>query len=444
MIPLLFTIIALCGVGAGGLWFARRKRDKRHLEALQPSLGLQLVPGTWGGPHRLVGTIAGHEMWVEGVPIRAQPFSPLCAHVMVKLNPLMTEPITIVPATEACERTRDRIDVGDVAFDKAIAVTGPKAMVLALLNENARAAVWEVVVTLHGRVVNGVIQCPVGAMSARVEGFQRVMTSVNELAGALSIQSDDIPNRLLTTVGNDLDPNVRLRNLTELLAQYPDTPEAGKATELARADDDQRVQLIGAKHLKHNTSFDDMGAIAASDAHDDVRLEALNHLVHKGSSKRVIPLLIRLLNDQNTVIQCAAVRGLSQLKAHACVDTLIELIEGAEKPVIRTIAEALGTLGRADVQPTLLQLLKTSDEATQMAALEALGHVGTTTVIERLTPYTKGVFTKGSLRNAACKALEQIDSRLNANPPAQTVTIHETPTPEKIDIDSHEPPTVSA
>lgn len=414
------------------------------MEALQAPLGLQLVPGRWGQPHRLVGTIAGHELWVEGVPIRAHPFSALCAHIILKLSPPSALPIAIVPATERLEPTPGRIEVGDVAFDKAVTVVGPQSMILAFLTEKGRAAVWEVVVTLQGRVVDGVIRCPVGAMSARVEGFERVMTSVAELATALCVESDNIPNRLLTNVCGDLDPNVRLRNLNELLTAYPTTPEARTAVGVAREDADQRVQLAGAKHQEHSDNLHDMLGIAASDACEEVRLEALDHLVRSGTTTDVIPLLINLLDDPNPLIQCAAVRGLGHLKALACGDSLVELLDGADTLVVRAITEVLGKLGRADVQPILLQLLKHSDEATRMAAVEALGHVGTIAVIERLTPYTKGVFTNGTLRNAACKALEQIDARLEAQSSPLSAPIRRTQTSTGDNMDSPKPPPAAA
>jgi hypothetical protein len=330
--------------------------------------------------------------------------------------------------------------VGDVAFDKAITVVGPKSVILAILTDKGRAAMWEVIVTLQGRVVDGVIRCPVGAMSARVVGFERVMTSVAELATALSLQSDDIPNRLLTNVCDDLDANVRLRNLNELLTAHPNSPEARTAIEVARKDGDQRVQLAGAKHVEHSDNLDAMLGIVTSDACEEVRLDALDHWVRKGASARVIPLLDNLLDDPSPLIQCAAAHGLGRLKAHAVVESLVAHLDGAETVVVRAITEVLGTLGRNDVQLTLLQLLRHSDEAVQLTAVEALGHVGTGAVIERLTPYTKGVFTNNTLRNAACKALAQIEARMEAKSSSLSATTQRTPTPKDDNMDSPVPP----
>ena len=156
-----------------------------------------------------------------------------------------------------------------------------------------------------------------------------------------------------------------------------------------------------------------MWTIAASAASDDVRLEALENWVRNTPVDAIRERLLRLLEDPSPVIQCAAIQSISQLRIRSCADTLVNHMDGAEPPALRAIAEALGNIGHAASQPALLQLLKHTDGRVQLAALNALGCIGTPTVIERLKPYTKGAFTNKSLRIAASRALEKIQSRLH-------------------------------
>ena len=89
--------------------------------------------------------------------------------------------------------------------------------------------------------------------------------------------------------------------------------------------------------------------------------------------------LIELLDNEEVLVQCCAIRELQTRRATLAVPHLIQMVWRTKCPGVRkALAEALGTLGDPQAVPALVEILKSDihNRHARAAAAEALGKLG--------------------------------------------------------------------
>jgi hypothetical protein len=206
------------------------------------------------------------------------------------------------------------------------------------------------------------------------------------------------------------DVPVRLRNLDVLQREYPTSEEARRASLAAVSHSSPELKLAGAAGLGDEAAGV-MRSIAEGTSHDaGLRVEAVHHLETRCSRVVCLPILRALLGNASRDARTAALDALVRLRDVECVGLLERLAarEGAERPAV---AWALGALGDASVEPSLLALLSMVDAATRIAAAKALSRVGTIAAVEPLLAYTTGLTADSELKRTARDAIAAIQSR---------------------------------
>lgn len=122
----------------------------------------------------------------------------------------------------------------------------------------------------------------------------------------------------------------------------------------------------------------------AEDEDDDVRCAAARALGHVGSDARCASELVRLLADDDGCVRFGAAEGLGNLGSSASCGTvqLKEALEDEEEDVRAASAQALGKLVKsgsvaaADVVPSVMRCFADEEWSVRRSAAEALGRCG--------------------------------------------------------------------
>ena len=89
--------------------------------------------------------------------------------------------------------------------------------------------------------------------------------------------------------------------------------------------------------------------------------------------------LVALLDDEEVLVRCLAIRELQTRRATLAVPHLIQMVWRTKCPGVRkALAEALGTLGDPQAVPALVEILKSDihNRHARAAAAESLGKLG--------------------------------------------------------------------
>lgn len=153
-------------------------------------------------------------------------------------------------------------------------------------------------------------------------------------------------------------------------------------------------------------------AAFAKDEDDSLRRTALTILAKHGGNEYV-PLLIRGLNESDSMLLGSVLRGLARLKDPRAAEPLGELVAtGHGDPFLRMTrsdaAETLGNFGPA-AEPVALSLLKEKHLGTRILACNILKKVGTKKSLTALKAAT--VSSNKELSEAAAEASRTVQAR---------------------------------
>ena len=118
--------------------------------------------------------------------------------------------------------------------------------------------------------------------------------------------------------------------------------------------------------------------------------------------------LLDALLDAGDATRLAAIAALANRGVAA--SRVSGLASHPHGPTRVAVANALGSLGDASVQPLLFSMLEDSAEPVQLAAVRALGKIGDVGAVEKLLPLIPGFFG-GDLKISAEAAVALIQSR---------------------------------
>lgn len=164
------------------------------------------------------------------------------------------------------------------------------------------------------------------------------------------------------------------------------------------------------------------------DPQADVREATAEELGRIGSFEAV-PALIRLLNDNEGRVRCAAVEALGEIGSADAVPHLIKILQDRYAGSREAAAQALGNIASYHAVEALVHLLK-GDESShvKLAAIEALGEIGSTEALPALKECAKSRDDVGRCASAAIESIRSAAADLlDSDPEAEP----------KLDLDAH-------
>jgi hypothetical protein len=218
---------------------------------------------------------------------------------------------------------------------------------------------------------------------------------------------------LLENLEHDPDVSVRSRAADVLLSDLPQLRQTTLA--IALRDASPEVRFAAARHLKAGSFEIIQRVIRDPLASDGLTERALRHLIRRFKPERTVPVLRQVLLEGDRHLLRIAVRHLGELRHEPAVAWLDELVRSLVDPsgeIAIAVAQALGSLGTSDAEPTLLLLLDQENVDVKLSAAEALGSVGTRRAVEKLLAATKSARLDRRLKTAADTAIQAIRSRL--------------------------------
>ena len=150
-----------------------------------------------------------------------------------------------------------------------------------------------------------------------------------------------------------------------------------------------------------------------------VRSRASDALAKIGGP-RVIDAVLRLVNDDDESIRRAAVEILNATKDERAVRSLMQATGDSDWWVRERAADALGDIGNREAVPALLAMLY-SEPKSIPAALRALGKLGDTSIVAKLTPLLKR--DEKAIKMGAMSALAQLAGEHQAES-VRTLILH--------------------
>jgi hypothetical protein len=271
--------------------------------------------------------------------------------------------------------------VGDEAFDKRFSLEGPKGLISALLDAEARRLLLSLDSQCGIEIAGGTLHAEGGGVSI----LSLLVDLGRRLAQSMEVA---VPRRLAENASLDPAAGVRLQNLLLLIREHPGEPVTIEALRTSCSDVSPEIQLRAAKELGaegHGTLL----KLAESAVDDAVSAQAISLLDRELPSERVTAIL-----DQ-------ALRGHRIQTARACLE-MLGLSEDA-----------------AAVEPILIPALQHESKEVQTAAAKALGRVGSAAAVLPLKEAAERSWLDRDLHRAVRQAIAEIQSRLAGASPGQ-------------------------
>jgi HEAT repeat protein len=280
--------------------------------------------------------------------------------------------------------TGEDILTGDEAFDAAVNVSGPEPIAVAFLGQEARTSVSELLAA-GGSVRQGCIHLESkGAMS----GEGDIRWAAELLLGLVSVlPGGTMLEHVLANATGDGNPGVRLRNLKLLAEKFRSEEETKRAALAALADPEPAIRLFAATFVKGGQGLAVLKELLENAAvPDDVRVDA--------------------------------VRAAGASRDPALLELLYALVPKRDPALAAAVATALGQLGKAEAETSLLRLMSRESTEVKRAAAAALGLLGTVRAVEPLLQ-----LAAGPLGETARDAVRRIQARLGGDAQAGRLSV---------------------
>lgn len=319
--------------------------------------------------------------------------------VQIEATDAIPTTLRIAERPEFLSFQRALIDTGDEAFDNAIMVEGGAPEVGAMLTQETRDRVFELVssggTVAAGRVGKGFRASAVGRNEIRSQ-----VDLVLSVARGLSLHEEPW-GRLLANSKSDPNPPVRLRNLTLLVKEDPTSELTQEALALALQDPDPQVRLFAARFTA-DAAWPVLCALTGAEFELRLRCEAIRLLGRHVGEPEPRELLVELVQRPSSEIGLTAVRALRT----SLVDA-----QSAAGPVAAALVETLAGHGRAEAEADRLRLLASKAPDTIIAAANVLGAQGSIASVEPLMTLSTGRAMDGDVKRAARRAINGIQAR---------------------------------
>jgi hypothetical protein len=330
--------------------------------------------------------------------------------VVVALGPPDFMSVKILPQPLFLAK-RD-LEIGDSHFDSKFFIEGPLPLVLALLNEEMRRLLYEVGTKSRVEISSGGLQAECSTFKLR-----SVLSLLLTIAQRLTL-SIDVPRRLAENARWDPAAGVRLQNLIVLAREFPGEPETVATLRTACYDPSYNIRLWAAKELGtegHSFLFELAESLVVDDA---VSAEAVSILGRELPFERLKAFLDQSSREHRPATARACLVAFGQSGDPAAVGTLAEIMT-LENELATAAAQALGKTGSLAAEPSLIYALGSELADLRAAAVNALGHVGSTEAVIPLQEAAERSWHDLELRRAIRQAIAEIQSRLPGAAPGQ-------------------------
>jgi hypothetical protein len=299
---------------------------------------------------------------------------------------------------------------GDTVFDDIVEVRGEPSILLALLDREIRHRVSDFI-RLGGRLAAGELLYRAPADTAPGE-IVRVLRLGLWLARELSSPGGGVPERLARNAKSDPHPGVRLLSLSQLLEQFPETTEAREASREDLKDPSPWVRLAAARFLK-DEGLEVLKHLALDRAvPESAAAEAVALFAARCPAEQAGPLLLTALKTHSGEVRRQAVEELGRIHYGPARGPLIVLLEHADPRTGAAAAAALAALGDVTAEPALLKAVESDSRELRLAAVRALGTVGSAVSVEPLLAFLAGRRLDTETRQRIREAVGAIQSRL--------------------------------
>jgi HEAT repeat protein len=221
-----------------------------------------------------------------------------------------------------------------------------------------------------------------------MSGPGEISQAVESLVGLVS----DLPpgtmlERLLANATDDPNPGVRLRNLRLLGDKFRSEEETKRAAEAVLADPEPAIRLLAATLVRGSQG-----------------LAVLKALIEEPG-----------ISDE---VRRDAVRAAGASRDPSLLELLYALVPKRDPALAEAVATALGQLGKAEAETSLLRLMSRENTEVKRAAAAALGLLGTVRAVEPLLQ-----LAAGPLGETARDAVRRIQARLGGDAQAGRLSV---------------------
>jgi HEAT repeat protein len=233
----------------------------------------------------------------------------------------------------------------------------------------------------------------------------------------------DAAERLAENAHLDPEAGVRLRNLRQLVVEFPEDPKTLEALRISGSDPSPRVRFLAARELGAE-GVDILLELEESDVEDDTwsawSAQTISILSRELTFDRARGVLVGALRKRRIGTARAFIQILGHFEDAAAVAMLAKVLAIETGELAEAAALALGATGNEAAEAPLIEALRRESTDVRMAAANALARVGSAAAVLPL----KEAAGKGSLRHpelcrAARQAITEIQSRLQGAAPGQ-------------------------
>jgi hypothetical protein len=317
------------------------------------------------------------------------------------------------------------IEVGDPGFDDEVYAQGPEDTLLPLLDNEARAAVRDVVALRAGRIVDGTVRTEVrgyGNPNALDAALSKLLRAARHLR-----RPDDVVERLATIASDDDFPAVRVRCLDLLGRKYPAHDRARQAFRDALRAADTEMRLIAAIALRDEGDSTLLQIAASTTEYQRLAARAIVALGPKLPLENAIAILDAAVTHERPATAHAAIDALARIGGDAAVASLGRALQRARGELALATVAALGACADAGAEAPLLTALASDESALRETAAHALGRVGSPASGAPLHATVDAPLLDLGLRSAARQAIAAIQSRVPGASPGQiSIAVGET------------------
>lgn len=300
----------------------------------------------------------------------------------------------------------------DDDFDRRVHVQGEEAIAVGLLNDRLRAALLDFVERQGGQMDGGVLSIEMPGVVTDARRLLAVVESLIELSEAMDVDRQEIDGRLAHNAAHERQTPVRLRNLNLLVARDPNGSLARQTASRLLSDEEARVRLAAARVLLDEPSFQVLGALVSSRRDDALGQQALSLLLEHWSYEQCLPWVDVALGSDSARVGVIAVDAVVKAGDRARLPLLVRCAGSHDSSLAAAAARAFGELGDGSDERVLLPLLTRDDDHVQLAAVGALGRIGTVACVGPLLSLTSGLRLPGAVKEAAREAIRRIQARV--------------------------------
>jgi hypothetical protein len=401
---------SLVAVGAAPL-VLRDALIRRAWRRCAEALGLELKAGSMSGGDMLKGTMRGFPVEIDNERRQRTRFA-------VNGTGRIDAELWLKRAGFTLIDRAGVIATGDRTFDRSFLVRGPRHIVLPLFDMRARAMIEEVFDLHEIEVRGGNIRHTTASVIQRADEMKDVLGDLFRVANVLELSMPLVDKLRLNATAAGEPARFRIANLEIMIEHFPRAPGTTTACKAAIASSNVDERLLAAIGLR-----DDPLAIGALEgiacletAPASTRNHALIELSHLGADPEIERAATACASSRDPEVSAQAVRTLAKHRLPSARRVLLEVLAlfAQDPPPLVAAAESIGSITEPhdpEVEAALVSLLRAEAVAVRIAAVHALGDLGTLRAVEPLTTFAKDFFADLDLKRAAKKAILDIQTR---------------------------------